>query len=58
VRWLFPGSTIIVEAPCLDCGEPMKVVMRDEEILDLEPETIVGYTSAEVGGDAATRPFR
>jgi hypothetical protein len=36
----------------------MKVVMRDEEILDLEPETIVGYTSAEVGGDAATRPFR
>jgi hypothetical protein len=36
----------------------MTVVMRDEEIVDLQPVTMVGYTSAEVGGDAATRPFR
>jgi hypothetical protein len=36
----------------------MSVVMRDEEIVDLQPATMVGYTSAEVGGDAATRPFR
>ncbi len=58
MRWLFPGSTIRIEAPCLDCGESMVVVLRDEEIVDTQPETIVGYTSAEVGGDAATRPFR
>ncbi|MGI9611268.1 MAG: hypothetical protein ACR2QO_00045 [Acidimicrobiales bacterium] len=58
MRWLFPGSTITVEAPCLDCAEPMTVVLRDEEILDLQPATIVGYSSAEVGGDAASRPFR
>jgi hypothetical protein len=58
VRWLFPGETIRIEAPCLDCGEPMAVEMRDEEILLVDPDTMVGYTSAEVGGDAATRPFR
>ena len=58
MRWLFPGKTIRVEAPCLDCGEPMVVEMRDEEILLVEPDTMVGYTSAEVGGEASTRPFR
>lgn len=58
VRWLFPGQTIRVEAPCLDCGDAMVVEMRDEEILLVEPDTLVGYTNAEVGGDAANRPFR
>lgn len=58
MRWLFPGATVRVEAPCLDCGEPMVVEMRDEEILALEPDTLVGYTSAEVAGDPSTRPFR
>ena len=58
MRWLFAGKTIRVEAPCLDCGEPMVVEMRDEEILLVEPDTMVGYTSAEVGGEASTRPFR
>ena len=58
MRWLFPGSTVTIEAPCLDCGASMTIVLRDEEILEVHPETMVGYTSAEVGGDAATRPFR
>ena len=58
MRWLVPGKTVRIEAPCLDCGEPMVVEMRDEEILLVEPDTLVGYTSTEVGGDAATRPFR
>lgn len=58
MRWLFPGKTIRVEAPCLDCGDSLVVEMRDEEILFVEPDTMVGYTSAEVGGEAATRPFR
>jgi hypothetical protein len=58
VRWLVPGRTVRIEAPCLDCGDPMTIEMRDEEILLVEPDTIVGYTSAEVGGEASTRPFR
>ncbi|MFT7599258.1 MAG: hypothetical protein ACI8TP_002187 [Acidimicrobiales bacterium] len=36
----------------------MTVEIRDEEILLVDPDTIVGYTGAEVGGDAASRPFR
>ena len=58
MRWLFPGATIRVEAPCLDCGESMVVELRDEELLSIEPDTLVGYTSAEVGGEASSRPFR
>ena len=58
MRWLFPGSTIRVTAPCLDCGESMTVEMRDDEILLVEPDTLVGYASAPVGGEASTRPFR
>jgi hypothetical protein len=58
VRWLFPGSLIRIDAPCLDCGEPLVVEMRDEEILTVEPTGMLGYTSAEVGGEASTRPFR
>ena len=57
VRWLVPGKTVRVDAPCLYCGEPIVVEMGDEEITVVDPET-VGYTSAEVGGEASTRPFR
>jgi len=58
VRWLFPGSLIRVEAPCLDCGESLVVEMRDEEITHVSHDTMVGYTSQQVGGAADTRPFR
>ncbi len=58
MRWLVPGRTVRVDAPDLTTGEPMVVEMRDEELLLVEPETLVGYTSAEVGGDPSTRPFR
>lgn len=43
VRWLFPGKEVLVETRCLDCGEPIKVLTRDEEILELDPESTVGY---------------
>ena len=36
----------------------MVIEMRDEEIILVEPDTVVGYTSQMVGGDAASRPFR
>jgi uncharacterized protein with PIN domain len=44
VRWLFPGQEVQVETRCLDCGEPIRVVTRDQEIIDIDPETAVGYT--------------
>jgi hypothetical protein len=58
VRWHFPGKLVRVDCPCLDCGEPIAVEMRDEEILSIEPEGVVGYTYGVIGGPAADRPYR
>lgn len=44
MRWLFPGKEIRIDAPCLDCGEPIVVRMRDEEILEVNPPAAVGHT--------------
>ena len=58
MRWLFPGKAVRVEAPCLDCGESLVVEMQDEQVLLVEPDTMVGYAYSPVGGSAETRPFR
>lgn len=58
IRWLVPGQHVRVDAPCLCCGEPIVVEMTDEHVSTVEPSEAVGYTSAEVGGEASTRPFR
>jgi len=43
VRWLFPGTEIRIDTRCLDCGEPILVRMRGEDILEVNPTTIVGH---------------
>jgi len=53
-----PDELVRIEAPDLGTAEPIVLELRDEEILLVEPDTVVGYTSAMVGGDAASRPFR
>ena len=58
IRWLAPGREVRIEAPCLCCGEAITVTMLDEDITSTTPPEIMGYTSSEVGGDAANRPFR
>ena len=45
VRWLFPGKEIRIDTRCLDCGEPILVRMRDEEILEVNPSTAVGHVN-------------
>ena len=45
MRWLFPGTEIRIETRCLDCGEPISVRMRDEEILEVNPTTTVGHVN-------------
>lgn len=42
VRWLFPATEIRIDTPCLDCGQPILVRMRDEDILEVNPTTTVG----------------
>lgn len=43
VRWLFPGQLIEIDTVCLDCGEPIHIRLRDEEIIEIEPPSTVGY---------------
>lgn len=43
MRWLFPGSEVRLDTICLDCGQPIVVRMRDEEILEVDPPTTVGH---------------
>jgi hypothetical protein len=35
----------LIDAPCLDCGSPIRVEMKDGTVLNAEPEGIMGYTS-------------
>ena len=58
MRWLVPGKTVRVDAPCLDCGEAVAIEMRDEEVLSIQPEGMVGYAYSEVGGPPENRPWR
>jgi hypothetical protein len=36
----------------------MIVEMRDEQVLSVQPATMVGYAYSQVGGPAENRPFR
>jgi hypothetical protein len=36
----------------------MVIEMKDEELLSVQPKTIVGYTHSEVGGSIENRPYR
>ena len=54
VRWLFPGTEVRIETRCLDCGKPILVRMRDEEILEANPPTIVGHMNVPVSKWAET----
>jgi hypothetical protein len=33
----------MVDSRCLDCGESIRLRIRDEEILEIDPHTAVGY---------------
>jgi hypothetical protein len=48
VRWLFPGKEIRIEARCLDCGESIIVRMKDEDLLEATPATIVGHITLPI----------
>ncbi len=45
MRWLFPGQEVRIDARCLDCGEPIIVRMRDEQILEIDPPTAVCHSN-------------
>lgn len=43
VSWLFPGKTVTIEAPCLDCGQSVFLQVRDGVVERADPPGIVGY---------------
>jgi hypothetical protein len=43
VRWLYPGTEIRIDTRCLDCGQPISVRLRGEDILEANPTTTVGH---------------
>ena len=43
MRWLFPGREVRVDTLDLATAEPILLRFRDEEILEVEPETVVGH---------------
>lgn len=42
---LFPGKEVVIEAPCVASGEPVRVRMRDSEVVGLAPESAVAHAN-------------
>jgi hypothetical protein len=57
VTWLFPGETVRVEAPCLDCADPIVVEMRDGELVRVDPPGIVGHLNWGFGPSRGRPPY-
>ena len=57
VTWLFPGETVRIDAPCLDCGDPVTVEMRDGRITWLDPPEIVGHLNYGFGASRGRPQF-
>lgn len=55
--WLFPGQTVRIDAPCLDCNRPIRVEMRDGQLLAVDPPTVVGHLGLPWRGTAEDRPY-
>ena len=48
ICWLFPGKAVQVDAPCLDCGDPIRLIIRDGVIELQEPENISFYVDVPI----------
>jgi Alkylmercury lyase len=46
--WAFPGRTVEIKAPCLDCGQSIEVAVRDGRIERAAPSTTRFYVSVPV----------
>jgi alkylmercury lyase-like protein len=55
--WLFPGATVRIEAPCLDCGEPLVIEMHDGRLASIDPPSIVGHLNWGFGPSRGRPPY-
>lgn len=55
--WLFPGETVRIDAPCLDCGDPLAIEMRDGAITRVDPPGIIGHLNYGFGASRGRNWF-
>lgn len=55
--WVFPGKRVTVSAPCLDCGEPIGVEVRDGVIERADPPEIAFYVDVPIRKWYGNLPF-
>jgi hypothetical protein len=46
-----------IDAPCLDCGEPVHLEVKDGNILNVSPQGLIGHVSVPLLKWAAHVPF-
>ena len=47
---LFPGKSIMINAVCSDCAEPIVVEMSDGDVLSCYPEEAVSHNNGPATG--------
>jgi Alkylmercury lyase len=57
VTWLFPGQTVRVDAPCLDCGASILIEMRDGRLATVDPPGVVGHLNYGFGPSRGRPPY-
>jgi Alkylmercury lyase len=57
ITWMFPGQAVRIEAPCLDCGDPMALEMLDGRLLRIEPPEMVGHLNEPYTMSKSRLPF-
>jgi len=57
MTWMFPGKRVTVNAPCLDCGEPLSVELLDGVIQRAEPRDIAFYVDLPIKKWYGNLPF-
>jgi hypothetical protein len=53
----FPGQTVQIDAFCRDCGEPMRLRMKDGRVLEQAPARIVAHLGVPVARWFDDLPF-
>jgi hypothetical protein len=48
---------VVIEAPCLDCGESVRVTVRDGVIEGEEPKGIYAYVDIPISEWSKNRPY-
>lgn len=43
MRWLFPGKEVRIDVPCVSSGAMMTIRMKDDDILEMTPDSVVGH---------------